>query len=239
MSTLNVPWRFRPFRNIKKAMTIAIGFRCSDGILLCADTQHTCPGIMKTRRTKAYFYDFPRNGSKVAFVFSGSVEYAKMAIQRISSAVGRIRKGTLDLDSVHRETQRELEEIYAKHIFPHPRFKDVDGPGFDLLMACFAGHECGSDLFSTCESSVCKVEDSYVCLGAGTYLAEFLLKNRYETGTDLYGAAGLALGVLKKVKEHVDGCGGYSEMVYLRYDGSSGQILDPEQFEPLSDLDSI
>jgi hypothetical protein len=49
----------RPVRRENKAMTIAVGFRCSDGIVLCADSQITardglkynaklCPGPVKT-----------------------------------------------------------------------------------------------------------------------------------------------------------------------------------------------
>jgi 20S proteasome alpha/beta subunit len=220
-------------------MTIAMGFKFAEGILLCADTQHTYEGLMKTHRTKVYFYDFPNNGSKVAFAFAGSVEYAKTAIQRLSKGIESIGKGEMDINAVRDDTQKILEGIYSRNVFPHPQFGYGGGPAFSLLIACFAGRKYGSRLFSSQESLICEVQDPYICLGAGAYLAEYLLKRKFNTGMSLCEAAGLALGVLKEVKDHVDGCGGYRELVYLRHDGSDGQVLDPDGITPLSDFDSI
>jgi hypothetical protein len=41
-----------PQRKGVKAMTIAAGFRCKDGVVLCADTEVTIPGWLKFRGSK-------------------------------------------------------------------------------------------------------------------------------------------------------------------------------------------
>src|SRR5271165_1553360 len=54
-----------------KAVTIGIGFLCSDGIVLCADNQITWPGSHKHHKSKIYHHDSSAEW-KAVFTFAGN-----------------------------------------------------------------------------------------------------------------------------------------------------------------------
>ena len=83
----------RLFPRKEKPVTIGIGFKFPEGILLCADTQHTYQGIMKIKGTKLFGV---QNSDKLAaaFGFVGDSQYAMMAIQQCTEDL-------LSLDLTH------------------------------------------------------------------------------------------------------------------------------------------
>src|SRR6266568_3076754 len=84
------PKRFYPpkpeFRRAT-AVTIAAGFRCSDGVVLCADTEMSMPGWIKYPGSKVRFYkDLP---FQVAFTFAGDAEFFEMVIEKLTNCINR------------------------------------------------------------------------------------------------------------------------------------------------------
>jgi hypothetical protein len=60
-------------------VTIAAGFACLDGVMLCADTE-VSTWQSKTHESKLDFVEF--NGGKAIFAYAGHVRFAKCAIQK-------------------------------------------------------------------------------------------------------------------------------------------------------------
>ena len=67
-------WEPREKRQPGDDMTIAAGFRFAQGVMLCADTQQTTPGVMKVNASKIVREDLTaKGGGQLVFALSGSV----------------------------------------------------------------------------------------------------------------------------------------------------------------------
>ena len=60
-----------------KAVTIGIGFRCVDGVVLCADNQITFPGSHKFYERKLYQASGKDNEWQAGFTFAGTLDLMK------------------------------------------------------------------------------------------------------------------------------------------------------------------
>lgn len=58
-------------------MTIGIGIKCTDGIVLCSDTLITVQGSHKFYLSKIYPIDFPNNAGRVCFTYAGEPDLMK------------------------------------------------------------------------------------------------------------------------------------------------------------------
>jgi hypothetical protein len=67
-------------------MTIAAGFLCRQGVLLCADTEQTA-WAMKLHQAKVGFFDFP--GGKMGHVYAGNTQFALSAIEKLQKRLNR------------------------------------------------------------------------------------------------------------------------------------------------------
>src|SRR5277367_974521 len=68
-----------------KRVTIAAGFSCFDGIILCADTQEVIPGYTKNETDK--IRQWKDNGLCIATAGSGDSELIEALSQRIEDAL--------------------------------------------------------------------------------------------------------------------------------------------------------
>lgn len=217
-----------PFKKSRvEPMTIAIALKFSEGILLCADTQHTYSGLMKTQGTKLSFYDFTHNGSKIAFAICGNSNYARMAVQHIASDIGSISENQTDATSLRHYIEINIRDMYDGHVRHHPYCGQPGGPEFELLVVAFTQKDSTLRLFYTFESSVIEVEERYLCIGSGMYLTNYLIKQDYKKDMSLPEIVTLASCALTGAKNHVDGCGGDSEFIKFCYDGSASEIFQP------------
>jgi hypothetical protein len=80
-----------------------------------------------------------------------------------------------------------------------------------------------SKLFSATGPIVVE-KQTYYSGGAGYYLADFLASRMYHDGMNLRQCVILAAYILYQAREHVDGCGGDSQIAVLRDDGVSGKV---------------
>src|SRR5271170_6684014 len=75
----------RPNDRRNKVMTIAAGFKCSDGIVLCADSQMTASDGTKYNAPKIFSYS--ENQVDAVFAFAGSEVFSKMCIERLAKRI--------------------------------------------------------------------------------------------------------------------------------------------------------
>ena len=217
----------RPLRKPKRvdrreSVTIAAGFKFKDGILLCADTQHTYSAVMKLQGTKIYQFHFPLAGnSQAAFVVAGRVSYAKMAIAEMDRALAAIKPKKMTKESMRVAIEGVLVRIYREHIWNRPDFSH-NGANFALLVALWS-HVDGLGLFFTDESAITEIS-AYECLGAGSYLAHYLAKSSYSQDKGLVEIVATATLILEACMEHVDGCGGTAEFMRVSVDGKVNPV---------------
>lgn len=205
-------------------MTIAAGFRFADGLLLCADTQITSPSYMKLNDPKIVAIDFVSNGgSKAAFALTGTMAYCRMAVEHCRRKLAERAPNQMSSLEMMVAIEEALEGFCQDHLYKHPAFERGEIQ-VQMLVGMWSHLDNTLTLLATVENAVTVVRD-YECLGAGQYLAHYLIPTLFRHDSMAQkDAANIALHVLKETKEHVDTCGGGSQLIVLRNDGNFSSV---------------
>ena len=206
----------KPYSNPlrKKPMTIAAGFKYRDGILLCADREIT-EGASKYSRSKVFGEQISPDVS-LGFAFSGSMDYAIMAIQGIIAVAKSSRLTShAQIWGAIRDT---IHEIYSDSIGCLPEYQQ-ENFHFSLLIAAWAE---GTVKLFTSENTAITEEQQFRCIGIGKDLARYLLTSEGIEGSDrmpLQSAETVSLRIVKHVKDGVPGCGQETDVLILDSNG--------------------
>jgi len=195
-------------------MTIAAGFVCSDGILLCADTEHT-GWTSKSHHSKVDHFEVP--GGKVCFALAGSSALAWSAIQKCKKQLQAEQS-----DDLASDIEVILDAEYRRNVLTHPNYASLD---YSLLVGLWT--ERGSQLYCTTATALREIKD-FECIGIGGELAQFIVRQGLPS-LSLREAVALAAYTLAGVKEGITGCGGMSVYLLLRNDGSTGVLTSQHE----------
>jgi hypothetical protein len=192
-------------------VTIAAGFVREEGVLLCADTEHT-GWTSKFHDSKLDHFEIP--GGKIAFALAGNSSFAWSAIQKCRDRL----QGVAPQD-IMVELEQLLETEYRRHVLGHPNYADVR---YDLLVAVWAPPERVA-LYATSETCIRKI-DGFECIGIGCELASFIIRPTFLRLMPERKALSLAAYALVEVKESISGCKGMSVYLLLQNDGKVGTL---------------
>lgn len=207
-------------------MTIIAGFRCQDGIVVCADTQETS-GSAKRNVPKLEFSSGPtwseeqqkmiNHDLAIAICGAGDGPFVDKVASRAWDAlrgVADISEASDAVESMIKETYTEFGQIYQVGSFPQA----------ELIYGITIGGQ--SRLFQA--SGPIVNERDYASSGIGYYLADFLAGRMGAGGGEGHlttrQCVVLAAYILFQAKEHVEGCGGRSHIAALRESESSGMV---------------
>ncbi len=205
-------------------MTIAAGFKFSDGVLLCADTQITYQGIAKVSGTKILPFEFKGNGSKVVFAFSGSVNYAKGGIKQCVRAISKL--SAVSREELENAICDSLNAYFQKLIYKHPHYQLVGGPDFSLVIGLWSPKD-GLGLYETMDAVVTEVteHDKFTITGMGGTLGRYLAGPMMgHSGYSMADISTISTHVLSEVMANVEGCGKGGEFVVLTKEGLFSSI---------------
>ena len=193
-------------------MTIAAGFLCEDGIVICADRE-VSTGIDKWEESKIFTLHTDAETPKTNAIIAGSgwLDYVKMTVDKIRKRA-MFMSTALEIEEVVEET---VLDVHRKHI----RFySGEEKPDFDLIVGI--RDDSGLILLQSIGTSVRRVPTAFSCIGVGQTLAHYLsrkLKPQDDTASE---AASLAIQILDQVKANVPECGGrFSDVAVLPKDG--------------------
>jgi 20S proteasome alpha/beta subunit len=212
-------------------VTVVAGFRCSKGVVLCADTQETI-GVAKRHVPKLRFEEHTGTvsriyGSDLGVAFCGATDNGAFVDKLIDLAWVAAR-GKPDIDGVCRAIEKSIEDTY-RHFGKIYQVGYM--PSAELIYGIKMNGE--SRLFNALGPAI-NVKDEYCTGGLGTYMADFLAARMYTTGLTVQQCVILAAYILFQTKEHVDGCGGKSHIAVLREDGPSG-LVDLQRVEAITE----
>jgi 20S proteasome alpha/beta subunit len=207
-------------------VTIIAGFRCQDGVVICADTQETS-GSAKRNVPKLEFFSGPticpeqnkliNHDLAIAICGAGDGPFVDKVASRAWDAlrgVSDIYEASDAVESMIKETYREFGQIYQPDSFPQA----------ELIYGITKGGQ--SRLFQA--SGPLVNEESYASSGIGYYLADFLAGRMGANGERGWlttrQCVAVAAYILFQAKEHVEGCGGNSHIAVLRESESSGMV---------------
>lgn len=204
------PQGFPIYERLKKvkAVTIALGFNCVDGVVLCADRQMTATGWHKYNESKMYaisgFGEQPTY--TVMLTYAGSPHVMKAMHQKIADTA---------TDDTHFVSIGSLKGLLEGCLSEMTR-EDVETTNF-LCGFCRKGGTLG--LLRTNGYQVYEV-GGYDCIGVGdSSLLRFLSKLLVSSPMRAWPAVAVGDYMVKQAKEFIDGCGGPTDIYILRGDG--------------------
>ena len=208
----------------RKHVTIVAGFKSYEGIVLCADTQETVNNMSKRNVPKLIFQPSDHLGQSkalseddLAVAFCGAADNGPFVDKLVENAWEDAQAGT-SLDEVCDLIERSIKKTYKE--FNHI-FQTGYAPSADLIYGVKMFGD--SKLFSATGPIVVEKEEHYSG-GAGYYLSDFLAGRMYHSGMTLRQCVILGAYILFQTKDHVEGCGGDSQIAVLRNFGVSGKV---------------
>ncbi len=219
----------------RRHVTIVAGFKCYEGVVLCADTQETVAELSKRNIPKLIFEPKDDAGKTKAFkaddlavAFCGAADNGPFVDKLVQNAWEDAQAGS-NIDEVCTLIERSIELTYKK-------FGEIFQTGYCPTAEVIYGVKMfgASKLFSA-SGPIVTEQNRYATGGAGYYMADFLSSRMYTNHLSLRQCAILCAYILFQAKEHVDGCGGDSQIAVLRNDGVSGAV-DRVRIESLNRL---
>jgi 20S proteasome alpha/beta subunit len=196
-------------------VTIAAGFVCFDGIVMCADTQETISGYTKRSATKIRLQK--ENGYALLITGAGDSHLIDIAAQSIEKAFELEFSPKLAYPPERAKSiiDRKFREFYDNHIAPHASLPREERPFVDLLIGIVApSHHY---LFKASGVSVCEIEADGDCIGSGAIIARNLISELYSPFMNIDEVAIAGCYILHQAKKYVDGCGGDTNIVIASF----------------------
>src|SRR5438874_12034650 len=99
----------------RKTVTIIAGFRCREGIVICADTQETVSGLSKRNTPKLRFEPSggPHEGDSLAAAFCGAGDNGPF-IDKIVETAWEDAQTATSLDEACEEIEKSIKNIYRE-----------------------------------------------------------------------------------------------------------------------------
>jgi 20S proteasome alpha/beta subunit len=207
-------------------MTIAVGFRCVDGVVLAADSQYT-EGLAKLYGQK--IFPIPSNSYyALTIAGSGAVPSLKGIVGQIEEKLQQqIGAKSTSFSALKSIVEEVLRTYYPKHIDSAPKAKRDDLEVQLLVAAWVAGH--GTRLFETYRTFVTEVAQ-HRSIGAGSLLVEFLRKTLLPPSgrPSVEVAKPLAAYMVWAAREFVQFCGGRTFVRALLNNGTDRRVWSEE-----------
>ncbi len=197
-------------------MTIAAGFLCRDGIVLCADTEQQA-WAMKLHGSKMGDFECA-TGDKVCYAYAGNTAFALSAVQKCEK-----RLQSTEITNVFAEIESILDREYRRNVLKHPDHATDGNLPYHLLLAIWKRDEKKAKLYVTAQTSIHQ-STNYECIGIGDSLGHYLIRPMFNLGMKDREAMNMAAYALAMVKDYVPGCGGLSVFKILKDDGRIGTI---------------
>lgn len=192
-------------------MTIGIGIICSDSIILASDSQTTKGMSKDTTTQKLQVVNFAN--SQVLLAQANHADPAQMAIDFIgkrakgkkldgpetvkevaAQSLADVRRYFWELDHLERLSNDQLTDYWSQ--------KDCT-----LLVAYYCGRKPHLFRIDLGQGYCFDAKRHYESIGIGSSLADYLLSELVQPGLAFGDGYPLAVHILEKVIDHVDGCG--------------------------------
>jgi hypothetical protein len=110
-------------------MTIAAGFRCYDGVVLCTDSEHT---VGQSKFYQKKIFQAEACNALVYLAGAGHDDYIKSTAEGIEAA---IKDKVVSLDQIKVAAQAVVSGLYRDHFAPSRQVNDPNAPSMSLLLA--------------------------------------------------------------------------------------------------------
>lgn len=203
------------------ALTIIAGFKASEGVVICADTQETQASMKrhtKKVRVEPEYAAIKRivGGLDVAAAFCGAGDgpFIDMLIEK----AWKQASGADRLDDACGAIEETIKAVYKE-------YGQIFQPGCMPVAEILYGVKAdGVSRLFIASGPLIVEKGEYETSGIGSELANYLISRMYGSTLNLYQCVILAAYILLQTKNHVEGCGGQSHIAVLRNQGESGMV---------------
>ncbi len=194
-------------------MTLAAGFPCQDGLILCADTEITHGDVLKIGGKKILTHK--RDNTSLAITGAGDWSYVVMTFQKISDRLDELDSPDLTCEAVQEVIEQTLLRVYESFVAVDP---DRENVKFSIIAATRTDNDELGLLVSEGNPAIVRSED-FQCTGSGYILASYLADIFYSSSISLNKGVFLAAYILRLVKKYVSGVGGRSDILVITPNG--------------------
>lgn len=186
----------------KEAVTIVIGFRCVDGIVICADQQITAAGAFKYHEPKISAEDFET--FTAVFAYAGLPGLAQEVHNKVCAVLHNTSIEAAVIGSVREIAESVLSDMGRL-------YTDLQ---LQMLIGVNSWQE-GAELLKF-DGKAVHVARHFECLAFGdSSLVRFLAEKLYARTLDVKAGMDLAIYLVKKAEDYIDGCGGPIDVAAL------------------------
>jgi hypothetical protein len=157
-------------------LTLAVGFNCTDGILICADQKHT-NGVSQFHASK--IYQVNGEGVQILVALAGHMDYGKMVVDLLRENIDVCTNMANITAAVH----GAVKKVFVDRISTVFRNGDPSRPQIEAIIGVTA---CASDpafkplVWKVVDASVNKIA-GFDAVGTGQDIARLYLKWLYPT----------------------------------------------------------
>ncbi len=203
-----------------KAMTIAASFMCSQGAVICADTQESVDNYLKRRVPKIAIRPQEQLTEIVPLraVFAGAGDSAfidKLIDEMWSAVAGMPSHSATDIIEAMEDALLTVHEKIWKV------YGSSERPEADLLIGLWAENRIA---LLKAQGPILNIFTQYDCIGYGQIFARYIVDRLYRPTLSIAQTILLSLYMLSQVKEHAEGCGGESHVVLMSNSGQFGWV---------------
>jgi hypothetical protein len=158
-------------------------------------------------------------GEPYAFALAGNEAFGAMAIQECQDAITDITPGNRSLRAVRGALKKVVKSINEDYIDRRPDI-ERESARVDLLIGAWIPRSGGAHLFSSSGPAL-RSQFEYECLGTGSYLGRYLLRDGFHRNMSTDEVVLLATQMLLAVKTFDSSCGGMSQFLLIDKNGIS------------------
>ena len=205
-------------------MTIVLGMKTPQGLILAADTQESYAGSHKVNRPKL-FYKAEKNLCDLPMGLAVAGAGFGPWLDKITAAMWDAIQDATSLDEACSKVEDEIKKRYDE-------YRQLLNSSIDSELIYGIGASGGTRLFHAWGPIVNEV--THRAAGSGQPIADFLLRH-HKTTIHITNAMALAIYVLYSAKQHSEGCGGDTHVAVIQNQGDN-YLLDSGQVKAMENL---
>jgi 20S proteasome alpha/beta subunit len=212
----------------KERMTIGVGFKKADGIVLATDAQYTSD--LKRQGEKIFDLQI---GDELKLCITGAANLSvliKDAARLLGERLPPLLQSANDFLGI---IEGVLGSMHKKHVYRYVG-TEINRPSFDLLIGAWSA-QVGLMLVQTTGTVAELLVADYGAVGTGSVLARYVIDTLGQVGDSVDDVKYLALCAVKAAKDYDPNCGKGTQSRVLRVGGqidliSPGELMDAESY---------
>jgi len=233
---------------VGRLVTIAAGILCSDGLVLCADTEHTVSEDRKAQssKTRAWHIGYrfgcdciggsgegPLRDVRVTVGLSGAghLDWIEAFMQGVDQDILADVPDRFDIDVFEKQLRDFNQKFFSNYIRSYAENPQHRPQAYMLVLVQFCFDDTRRAIFHAHENVLLKAEERcFMAVGAGAPVfqgfAELLYGDRpaCKQMRTMREVAAIAVYIMDKVKSEVSGCGGHTQIMMIGADGQQHTV---------------